>query len=211
MRMPSKLQLSSIQRRTLRGMQDFIDEFGYPPTVDELTNRLNIKKATVYGCLNKLITKGYLRKTPGIARGIDIACAPRSKVIDVVAIPLLGAVPAGIPISTDEIDGGCVYVHSSVVGKSKCFALNVVGHSMRDAEICDGDIVIVRQQPLAEAGDIVVASIDGEVTVKRLEIDDGKVRLLPENEEFDPIEVGPNTDLRILGEVIATRRLVSAD
>jgi repressor LexA len=201
-------ELTQPQRKTLREIQKFIDTRGFPPTVEELAERMKLTKATVHGSLDRLIQKGYLRRTRGKARSIEIVRAPTASVIDVVAIPLLGDVPAGIPVNAQEHHTGQVFVQANVVGNDPCFALNVVGNSMLGADIRDGDIVIVRQQPLAEHGDIVVASIDGEVTVKRLSIQKGHVRLLPENADFQDIEVASSDDLRILGRVIATRRVV---
>ncbi len=201
-------ELSPSQEKTLRTLQKFIDENGYPPTVEELASRLRLTKASVHGSLDKLIQKGYLKRAQGKARGLEILRTAQASIIDVVGVPILGDVPAGIPISPQESLAGQVFVESSVVGNDVCFALNVVGESMRDAEIRDGDLLIVRKQQLAEHRDIVVASVDGEVTVKRLSIKDGRVRLLPENKEFKAIEIGPNTDLRILGRVIATRRVL---
>ncbi|MEZ6097139.1 MAG: transcriptional repressor LexA [Pirellulaceae bacterium] len=200
--------LTQPQQKTLREIQKFIDERGFPPTVEELAARLKVTKATVHGSLDRLMQKGFLRRTHGKARSIEIVRTPTASVIDVVAIPLLGDVPAGIPINTQENHAGQVFVQVNVVGNDPCFALNVVGNSMIGADIRDGDTVIVRQQPLAENGDIVVASIDGEVTVKRLAMEKGKIRLLPENDEFTAIDVVADHDLRILGRVIATRRVV---
>lgn len=204
----SNEELTQPQRKTLREIRKFIDSRGFPPTVEELADRMNLTKATVHGSLDRLIQKGYLRRTHGKARSIEIVRAPTASVIDVVAIPLLGDVPAGIPVCPQEHQSGQVYVQASIVGKEPCFALNVVGESMAGADIRDGDTVIVRQQPLAEHGDIVVASIDGEVTVKRLAIQKGHIRLMPENDDFEQIEVTADHDLRILGRVIATRRVV---
>ena len=173
----------------MRELQIFIGKHGYPPTVDELAKRLKLTKASVHGSLDRLIQKGFIRRTHGKARSIEIMRTPMASVIDVVPVPLLGDVPAGIPISLDEQSNGNVYVQADVVGTDPCFALNVVGDSMLGADIRSGDVVIVRQQPLAENGEIIVASVDGEVTVKRLSIKEGHVRLLPENKDFKPINI----------------------
>ena len=202
----SEIHLSARQRKTLNELAQFIDERGFPPTVEELSQRLQMTRAIVQGCLDKLIQKGILRKEHGKARGLEIVRAHQTTSIQMVTVPILGNVPAGLPISSEEFHAGRVMVASSVVGNADCFALNVVGDSMCDAKICDGDVIIVRKQALAENGDIVVASIDGEVTVKRLSINDGSIRLLPENSRFAPIEVGSNTELRVLGKVIMTGR-----
>ena len=98
---------------------------------------------------------------------------------------------------------GEVLVSSATVERGSCFALHIDCNSMKNADMQDGDFVIVRRQQLAENGDIVVALIDDEATVKRLSIEDGKIRLLPENRRYRPIEVSPDCDFRLLGKVIA--------
>ena len=102
--------------------------------------------------------------------------------------------------------GGQVLVQASLVKDSNCFALQVVGESMKDVGIQNGDTVIVRQQQVAESGEIIVASLDGEVTVKRLSIDKGRIELRPANKTFKPISIRPEQDLRILGRVLAVSR-----
>ena len=201
--------LTPVQLRTYRAIKRHLDEHGYPPTVGELAQLLSKTKATIHANLDLLIQKGFIRRTVGKARSLEIIRSPHTKVLDVVAIPLLGHVPAGVPIATDELREGDVFVSASVVGSDACFALNVTGDSMTDADILNGDTLIVKQQPLATHGDIVVASVDGEVTVKRLSMINGTIRLLPENKRFQAIDVSPTNDFRILGKVIATRRLVA--
>ena len=202
-------ELSTEERDTLAALQSLTEEHGYPPTVDELAEQLGLRVSVAHRCLNRLIEEGFVRKKPNKARSLEILRTPLAQVIGMVSIPLLGVVPAGVPICVEEEHDENIDVQASVVGSARCFALNVVGHSMRDADICDKDILIVRQQPLAEDGDIVVASVDGEVTVKRLSMSEGVVRLLPANDDFQPIEIEPKTDLRVLGKVIATRRMLS--
>jgi repressor LexA len=204
------VELSTDERRTLAELQRLSEQQGFPPTVEELTASLKLRKSLVHTCLGKLINEGYVRKKPGKARGLEIVRSMNATVIAVVPIPVMGSVPAGVPINAEERYEGEVLVHSNLVGKSKCFALNVVGQSMCEADICDGDLVIVRQQPLAEDGDIVVASVDGEVTVKRLWMKEGCIRLLPANDEFEPIDIEPKTELRVLGKVIAVQRLLAS-
>ena len=202
-------ELSAVQRKMLAELQTFIAKHGYPPTVGELAEKLERTKASIHGTLDKLITKGFIRRTHGKARSIEIIRTPRANVIDVVAVPMLGNIPAGAPISTEESRSDAIYVQADVVGDAPCFALSVTGDSMEEADILAGDIVVVRQQPLAEHGEIVVASIDGEVTLKRLSIRDGNIRLMPENKSYKPIEITPECELKILGRVIATRRVTA--
>lgn len=200
-------ELTPIQLRTFRTIKRYMEEHGFPPTVGEVADILSKTKASIHANIDHLIQKGFIRRTFGKARSLEIVRLPQATVIDVIAIPLLGDVPAGIPITAEENRAGEVYVEANTVGKDPCFALKVSGDSMIGADILDGDTLIVRQQPLAETGDIVVATIDGEVTVKRLAINNGNIRLLPENKNFKPIEVQNVSDFRILGRVIATRRL----
>lgn len=202
-------ELTKPQQKTFREIQKFIEINGFPPTVDELAKRLHLTKGTVHGSIDRLISKGYLRRVPNKARSLEVVKMKVTNVIDVVRLPLLGSVTAGIPISTEEQDDGHIYVQRSVVGYDECFALRIVGQSMKNADIQDGDHVIVRKQPLAEHGDIVVVSLDGETTVKRLSMKKGQVRLMPENRDFNPIDITHESDFRILGRVIATRRVVS--
>jgi repressor LexA len=197
--------LSPNQRKTLRVMQELIDETGCPPTVDELTNRVKLRKATVYGCLKKLIEKGYLHKKPGKARGLDIMHAPRSKITEVVGILIeTRTIATDALVKTEESHGGQVLVDRSLVGNSICCAFSVVGDGMLEADICNGDLVIVRQQRLADSGDIIVVCVDGNWIVKRLNIgEDGRIRLLSENAKSDSIEVDLDTNLQIVGKVVA--------
>ena len=201
--------LTPVQLKTFRAIKRFMDEHGYPPTVGELSESLSRTKASIHANIDNLIQKGFIRRTVGKARSLEILRSPQTTVIDVIAIPMLGSVPAGTPITAEEHRAGEVFVEASLVGKESCFALQVSGMSMMNADILDGDTLIVRQQPLAESGDIVVAAIDGEVTVKRLSMHNGIIRLMPENKTFKPIEVRNASDFRILGKVIATRRLVT--
>ena len=202
-------ELTTVQRKMLQELQAFIANRGYPPTVGELAEKLKRTRALIHGTLDKLIKKGFIRRTHGKARSIEIIRTPRANVIDVVAIPLLGSIPAGTPISTEESRSGTIYVQAEVVGNGPCFALSVTGDSMEDADILEGDIVVVRQQPLAQHGEIVVASVDGEVTLKRLFMRDGNIRLMPDNRSYQPIEITADNELKILGRVIATRRVTT--
>lgn len=201
--------LTPVQLKIYRAIKRFMEEHGYPPTVGELSESQSRTKASIHAVLNSLIQKGFIRRSVGKARSLEILRMPQATVIGVIAIPRLGSVPAGNPITAEENRAGEVFVEASIAGKDPCFALDVTGSSMIGADILDGDTLIVRHQPLAESGDIVVASVDGEVTVKRLSMIAGVIRLLPENKTFKPIEVSNASDFRILGKVIATRRLVA--
>jgi repressor LexA len=203
-------ELSPIQMKTFRAIKQFIEQNGYPPTVGELASSLSKTKASIHANLDSLMSKGFIRRTMGKARSLEIICSPNTTVIDLVAIPMLGNVTAGIPITAEENRTGDVLIEASIIGKDSCFALEVSGDSMIEADILEGDVLVVRQQPLAADGEIVVAAIDGEVTVKRLNVQRNAIKLLPENSSYSPIEVTHTSDFKILGKVIATRRVVAA-
>jgi len=200
--------ITSAQRRTLKTIQRLTEACGYAPTVGELAAELSLSKATVHAHLDKLIDKGVLRRTLGKARSLEIVRNDLATVIGLVAVPLLGNVAAGIPIEAIENVDESILVEANLVGQHACFGLKVVGDSMIDADIVEGDVLVVRQQPLAESGEIVVASLDGQVTVKRLSMRDGAIELLPENRQYEPIRLGPKSNFKILGRVIATRRVI---
>jgi repressor LexA len=157
--------------------------------------------------VNQLVRKGFLKRAAGKARGLTVVRRPDDIVANLVAVPLVGSVAAGTPLLAEENIVGQVLVDGNTVGSGPCFALRVTGESMKDAGIRDNDVVIVRQQQLAEPGDIVVALLDGEATVKRLFIREQTIELQPENKKYHPIPIGVDTDFRILGKVVAVRRL----
>jgi repressor LexA len=135
-----------------------------------------------------------------------IVCEPEDDIPDLVAVPIVGRVAAGQPILAEENIVGEVLVEGGIARAGRCFALEVTGDSMVDAGIRERDLVVVRQQPVAENGDIVVALLEDEATVKRLFIRDERIELRPENPNHRPIPVGPDDGLRILGKVVAVRR-----
>jgi repressor LexA len=172
----------------------------------ELADILGISHASAHGQVNQLVRKGYLRREPRKARGLAIIREPEDEVSDMVPVPIVGEVAAGQPIFAHENIIGDVLVESRLARSGRCFALEIKGDSMIDAGINDRDLVVVRQQPVAENGDIVVALIGDEATVKRLRIQEEQIELRPENRRHRPISIGPDDELRILGKVIATKR-----
>lgn len=199
-------ELTDTQRRVLREVQDFIAHRGFPPTAKELASLLGVSPATAHEQVGQIVRKGFLRREPRKARGIFLVREPDDEPADLLSVPLLGTVPAGSPLLAEENVFGEVMVDRKLVASGRCFALRIVGESMRDASINDGDVVIVRQQPVAQNGDIVVALLDDEATVKRLSIREHEIELRPENPHFKPIRIGPEHELRIVGKVIAVRR-----
>lgn len=200
------LELTDAQHRVLRAVRDLIAAKGFPPTVQELADRLALSPATAHEQVGQLVRKEYLARIPRKARSLTVLREPDEAPADLTSVPLLGTVAAGHPIFAEENRLGDVFVERRLVAHGRHFALRITGESMRDAAISDGDVVIVRQQPVAEHGDIVVVLRNGDATVKRLSIRQHAIELRPENPDFAPIPVEPDDDLRILGKVVAVRR-----
>lgn len=197
--------LTPAQERALAMIRQFSSRHGFPPTVKELGQELGIAPASAYELMTGLERKCYLRRSPGKARSLEILRQPAPETTQLVAIPIVGRVPAGTPLLAAENVVGELLVDSRTA-RGRCFALEIQGDSMIDADIQDGDYVIVRQQPVAEPGEIVVAMLGGETTVKRLHIAGDAIELRPENQRLAPIPIGPDDDLRILGKVVAVHR-----
>ena len=192
--------LSEKQSEVLTFIQDEISRSGIPPTYRDIAKHFGYEAVgTVQDHVANLIRKGFLKKISGAARGFQLA--HRSEAIDV---PILGMVPAGSPIEAIADSSGSLPVPDRWRGD--VFALKVKGESMSGSGIFDGDFVIVQKTHHAENGDIVVAMIDGEVTVKYFEKKYGKVRLLPDNPKFSPIEIPAGSENSIQGKVVSVQR-----
>ncbi|MCP4199953.1 MAG: repressor LexA [Proteobacteria bacterium] len=184
---------SFVRERLLRGQ---------PPTVREVQRAFGFRSVqTAREHLEGLVSEGKLGKEPGKARGYRLASELGSPP---ALVPLLGHVQAGALTEAVEDPDGYVAVQGHVAS-DELFALKVRGDSMMDAGILSGDMVIVRRQPSANSGEIVVAFVDGEATVKRLRTKKGRIELHPENARFDPI-IPDGDKLIILGRVIEVRR-----
>lgn len=200
------VSITEHQRRTLREIRDFIARKGYPPTIQELAEILGITHASTHAQVSQLVRKGYLRREPRKARGLAVVREPEDETTDLVSVPILGRVAAGQPLFAEENVIGEVLVEGRVASQERCFALEFDGDSMVEAGICEGGIAVVRQQPEAESGDIIVALLGGEATVKRPYIREERIELRPENTKHRPIPIGSGDDLCIQGKVVATRR-----
>ena len=178
-------------------IRDRIDE-GLPPSVREICAALDIKStSTAHKYLGELRERGLIEKGDRLNRAITL---PDDRSI---RVPLVGTVTAGQPIlAVEEIEGYIPYRSRSLHSRD-LFALHVRGESMINAGILDGDIVVVRRTPTAENGDIVVALVEDEATVKRFYKEKGHFRLQPENDEMEPIIVD---SVSILGRVISLIR-----
>jgi repressor LexA len=206
-------ELTGSQQRTLEEIQRIIARDNLPPTMQELATAMGLTAASVHEQVGQLIRKGYLKREPRKARNLTVIQgtvalkAPVEVVAELIEIPIVGTVAAGTPILAEENVVGQVIVEAALARRGRCFALEVVGDSMIRAGIKARDLVIVRQQAVAENGDIVVAMLEGEATVKRLSIHEEVVQLLPENPKYRPITVDPDQEFRILGKVVGIRRL----
>ena len=197
--------LSQKQAEILEQIERVIAQTGRPPTYRDLAKAAGYSAVgTVQDHVAALIRKGFLVREQGLSRGIRLAHQTGS-----ISVPILGAVPAGKPIEAIETSLGTLNVASSAISHKQIgqvYGLRVTGESMIEAGILDGDFVIVRKDTEVRSGDIVVAMIDGEATVKTYEKKDGRVRLLPANSKFHPIEIPPESENRVEGKVIGLQR-----
>ncbi len=195
--------LTPIQKKVLHFIEEETLNRGSPPTLRAICAEFGFKAlGTVQSHLQALIKKGFLERDEGKARGLRVLHQRFSRAM---SIPILGKIQAGHPQEAIEVGMGTLSVPLELARKGKLFALKVVGESMTGAGILEGDWVIARQQPDAQHRDIVVAIIENEATVKRLEKKRGKVRLLPENPNFSPILVD-KPEVYIQGKVVALKR-----
>jgi repressor LexA len=188
-------------------IKEFIRENGMPPTVREIGGAFGIKSSSAFDLLKALERKGYLRRGELGPRSLIVADEKRrgSSIRGTVEVPVVGRIPAGQRIEAIEHHYGTVVVEKSLLRGGNAYALKVEGSSMVEAGILDGDYVIVRKQETAADGDIVVALIENEATLKRLYRESGGVRLEPANRSMAPIRVRSG-DFRIQGKVVAVQR-----
>jgi repressor LexA len=210
--------LTERQRTILDVIRSSVTTRGYPPSIREIGDAVGLTStSSVAHQLRTLERKGFLRRDPNRPRAVDVRSAddmPPTVVTDVAGsdalpeptyVPVLGRIAAGGPILAEEAVEDVFPLPRELVGEGSLFLLKVVGESMIDAAICDGDWVVVRQQNVAENGDIVAAMIEGEATVKTFKRTAGQVWLMPHNPIFDPI---PGNDAAILGKVVTVIRKV---
>lgn len=172
----------------------------------ELADILGISPASAHDQVNQLVRKGYLKREARKARSISIVRESKDTPAVMTTIPIVGRISAGQPIFAVENILGEIMVEGSIISTGRHFALEVMGDSMVNAGIKERDLVVVREQPVAESGDIVVAMLNDEATVKRLFISHENIELRPENPKHRPILVGPDYGMRIIGKVVAVRR-----
>ena len=196
-------ELTARQRRVLKAIEDFILAHGYSPTIRRLGELLRIPNpSAVFKHVASLEKKGYVRRVKGELRLIGFPAAAEAW----VKVPLVGLVPAGSPKEVFDVSDETLDVPEWMVGRKQdnLFCISVDGKSMVDAFIDDGDRVLVERTNSANSGEMVVALLDdGSVTLKRLKKENGRILLVPENENFKPIEVKA---LKILGRVVGVLR-----
>ncbi len=206
--------LSPRQTRILEFIAEHIRQHGYPPSVREICEGVHLRSSsTVHGHLSRLEARGYLRRDPSKARTIELLrpdttqkAAPQTvQATDARRVPILGRVAAGAPVLAVEEAGESFPLPTEWIHDEPVFMLTVDGESMIDASILPGDLLVVRRQQIAYNGDIVVALLGEEVTVKRFFRERGRVRLQPENSAMDPIYA---SQVNILGKVIGVIRRI---
>lgn len=195
--------LTEIERAVFEFIEEKITYDGFAPSVRDICAALGIRStSTVHAIMRRLEEKGYIQKEQGKSRAVKIE--RKGEPDKMLRVPLLGKVAAGVPITAIQSYEGYVdYPSSMSRGQSNLFALRVEGESMINAGILNGDIVIVENRRFANDGEIVVALLDDEATVKRFFREKTRIRLQPENPTMKPIYC---TDVMILGIVIANFR-----
>ncbi|MGQ0630790.1 MAG: transcriptional repressor LexA [Sporichthyaceae bacterium] len=219
---PDSLGLTPRQRKVLEVIRDAVERRGYPPSMREIGEAVGLTStSSVSHQLMTLERKGYLRRDPNRPRALEVrlpeGVEPAQPSMDVdeeavrasrpaaAYVPVLGRIAAGGPILAEQAVESVFPLPRELVGDGTLFLLKVSGDSMIDAAICDGDWVVVRQQPVAEPGDIVAAMIDGEATVKTFKRKGGHVWLMPHNPAYEPIL---GDEATILGRIVSVLRRV---
>jgi repressor LexA len=207
-----KREMTARQRQILDFIRAEIHRRGFPPSVREIGEAVGLSSSsTVHSHLAALEVKGLIRRDPSKPRALEVLdYRDTERGVDyesVQAVPLVGQVAAGAPILAAENIEATLPLPASFAGE-ETFILRVKGDSMVDAGILDGDFVVIRQQSTAANGDIVVAMIDEEATVKRFFKEGDRIRLQPENASMEPIYADRHADFAILGKVVALFRRI---
>ena len=203
--------LTARQLKILQAIKEALISNGYPPSMREIGAAAGLASpASVQYQLQALEKKGFIRRDPTRGRALEVLLPGDTSEIAPVdktrMVPLVGRIAAGGPILADQAVEETFPLPESIVGQGELFMLKVVGDSMIDAAICDGDYVVIRSQKGCEKGDIVAAMLDGEATVKTFSKKDGHIWLLPANDNYAPIN---GDDCEILGKVTAVLRSIN--
>jgi repressor LexA len=229
---PDETGLTPRQHKVLDVIRDSVERRGYPPSMREIGEAVGLTStSSVAHQLSSLEKKGYLRRDPNRPRAVEVRSPHQGAAnADITSpagannvpegvdetdsgnarpaaayVPLVGRIAAGGPILAEQAVEDIFPLPRQLVGEGTLFLLEVKGDSMVDAAICDGDWVVIKQQPVADNGDIVAAMIDGEATVKTFKRRDGHVWLMPHNPNYAPI---PGDNASVLGRVVAVLRKV---
>jgi len=183
--------ITTKQKNVLNAVRDFQSQYGYPPTVRELAELFGQSStAGIHKILKLLQEKGHLTKNDRKSRSLGVVDQQELTHDRVASLPILGKVQAGMPELAYEEKEGDLFIDSEWVGsQDKTFLLRVRGHSMIDADIRDGDILVVQQTQNCTNGEIIIALLDDEATVKRFFKEHDRIRLQPENQTMQPIYV----------------------
>jgi repressor LexA len=223
---PDASGLTPRQRKVLEVIRAAVERRGYPPSVREIGEAVGLtSSSSVAHQMKVLQAKGYLRRDPHRPRAVEVLLPPDGGAVGVpdsadalvdeaelaaarpapAYVPVVGRIAAGGPVLAEQAVEDVFPLPKELVGEGTLFLLKVTGESMIEAAICDGDWVVVRQQPVADNGDVVAAMIDGEATVKTYKRKDGHVWLLPHNPNYAPID---GDEATVLGRVVAVLRRV---
>ena len=206
-----KKALTDKQGKVLAFVEDYIRDAGYPPSLRDICARFGIKSPkNARKHLDSLEKKGFIRRRPGLSRAIEVLEAGANIVTDAVretvSVPLVGMVKAGSPHLAVQDISGHVALDKSFFGgnlKEGAFLLQAEGESMIEAGIDDGDCLLIAPTATAESGEIVIAMVGDEATVKRLREVGGRIFLVPENREMESLDVTGRTDFSVIGRVTA--------
>jgi repressor LexA len=202
-----EMNLTKRQQEIFDFVKKHVNEHGYPPTVRDIGKAIGLtSSSTVHAHLANLEKLGVLRRDPTKPRAIEVLKDKAKQVVTPPGLPVVGQVAAGQPVLADENIEEYVPVPGIAGGDDGEFVLRVKGDSMKEAGILEGDFVIVRRQETAGDGDIVVALVGEEATVKRFFREDDHVRLQPENETMEPIRT---REAQVLGRVVGLCRRVT--
>ncbi|WP_211270148.1 transcriptional repressor LexA [Rhodococcus phenolicus] len=198
------------QQQILAVIRDWAAANGCAPSTRQIGDAVGLRStSSVSSHLRSLEDKGFLRRGSAVARQLDVrpflAAASPSGSDGTVPVPVVGDIAAGVPILAEQHAEGVLALPRELVGSGTVFGLRVRGDSMIDAAICDGDVVVVRQQSEAHSGEIVAAMIDGEATVKVLRRRDGHVRLEPRNPAYPVLDGDAAV---VLGKVVSVMRRI---
>jgi repressor LexA len=204
----SRKELTSTQEKVFNFLKDYLGDKGFPPTLREIASQFGLQGPKApQKTLNILERKGYIRKIPGGSRAIEILANPPVRLAQILPVPIVGRVQAGEPILAIENIEGYLNLDRDLVSSGDVFLLRVQGDSMIDAHIQDGDFAMVKPQPNAENGEIVVALIEDEATIKRIFQKRDSIRLEPANPKLEPIVVKKGEKkVTIVGKVIGIFR-----